>query len=323
MNSVAPISVQGTQVVDTRYTQDVLPVLDTGKFEHMQRIACVMARSSIIPDSLRKGKNDEGKDCWLPEEVVIANCFRIVNQAVRWGMDPFAVADCASIVHGRLMWEGKLVAAVIDAKLGIRLGFAFTNDTAARKADDQTLGVVVSGQFPDEAEPRTIEGRVVDWHKGPKSPWGAPSAWKRQLRYMGAREWARAHAPAILLGVYTDDEIDAIVARDVPAGQRALRMKDVTPDAPKLPALAIPDVPDEAPPAATPATAAKESQAPESDDEPIADAEGYIKKLADDIALCDSAEELAEISESNADMIARLPKAQKLKALNMLKDAAE
>lgn len=72
-----------------------------------------------------------------------------------------------------------------------------------------------------------------------------------------------------------------------------------------------------------PTTATKESQAPESDDEPIADAEGYIKKLADDIALCDSAEELAEISESNADMIARLPKAQKLKALNMLKDAAE
>lgn len=90
-------------------------------------------------------------------------------------------------------------------------------------------------------------------------------------------------------------------------------MRDVTPQAR---ALEIPDVP-EAP------TAAEASQAPEIDDEPITDADGFLAKLADDIALCDSAEELAEISESNADMIARLPKAQKLKALNMLKDAAE
>jgi hypothetical protein len=53
------------------------------------------------------------------------------------------------------------------------------------------------------------EAAVAAWHKGPKSPWAHPGAWKRQLRYMGAREWARAHAPAIMLGVIADDEAEA------------------------------------------------------------------------------------------------------------------
>lgn len=36
MGNVATITPQpAQQIVDTRYTQDVIPVLDTGKFEHM------------------------------------------------------------------------------------------------------------------------------------------------------------------------------------------------------------------------------------------------------------------------------------------------
>jgi hypothetical protein len=52
-------------------------------------------------------------------EQIMANCFLVVNQAVRWNMDPFAVAQCVSVVHGKLCYEGKLIAAIIEAKLGI------------------------------------------------------------------------------------------------------------------------------------------------------------------------------------------------------------
>lgn len=84
---------------------------------------------------------------------------------------------------------------------------------------------------------------MKDWHKGPKSPWGNEGAWRRQLRYMGNREWARAHAPAIMLGVYVDDELHEIAALDVPTGQRAIRLKST--DTPK--AMSLPDIPDTAP----------------------------------------------------------------------------
>jgi hypothetical protein len=312
-----PPAVQAQQVVDTRYTQDVIPVLDTSKFEHMHRIAKVMAMSSVIPESLRKGKNDEGKEIWLSEDVVIANCFRIVNQAVRWGMDPFAVADCASIVHGRLMWEGKLVAAVIDAKLGLKLNYKFDEKPG------QDLGVTVYATLAGETEPREIYGRVKDWHKGAKSPWANEGSWKRQLRYMGAREWCRAHAPAVILGVYTDDEIDGIMSRDVPTGQRALRMKDVTPQK----AIAPLEIPDDIPDSTSSQKAenTKPDLANEPDNEPdeLADPAGLLAKMADDIALCSSVEELSEIEDQYADLIPRLPKSDQAKAKKLISDAKE
>ena len=97
------------------------------------------------------------------------------------------------------------------------------------------LGVKVSARIPGETFDREISGRVKDWHKGDKSPWQVESSWRRQLRYMGAREWARAHAPAIMLGVIADDEADETIAAP----------RNITP---KAPALEIPDdVPDKAP----------------------------------------------------------------------------
>lgn len=196
---------------EIRVVYDVIPVLDTARFEHMQRIASVMAGSSMVPDQLRGDTDNQ----------TLANCFLVVNQAVRWGMDPFAVAQCVSVVHGKLCYEGKLLHAVIEAKLGIRLKYEFIDEDKG----GQQLGIIVSGKFPDEDEPRTIEGRVKDWHKGPKSPWAVEGDWKRQLRYRGAREWARAHAPAVMLGAYSDDEMEDL-------REDRLAMRDITPPRP-------------------------------------------------------------------------------------------
>ena len=290
------------QTVDTRYTQDVIPTLDTSKFEHMQRLATVMAKMSTIPESLR-GTRDGANFLAFPNEVVVANCFRIVNQSVRWGFDPFAVVDCCSVVHGKLMWEGKLVAAVLDAKLGVRLAYTFTNED---KPNDQSLGVIVSGTLPGETTARTIEGTVAGWHRGPKSPWNSPSAWKRQLRYMGAREWARAHAPAVMLGVYTDDELDDIASRDVPAGHRAVRMKDITPPAPAA-VTAIPfDIPD---PPAAPVEAEASQEVP---------AEAVLRDLEKALATATSAAAVKEVRAAFASQLATLDEASHDTAIDMI-----
>lgn len=200
-------------------TADAIPVLDTARFEHMQRIAVSMARSSLVPESLRTvGPKDSKED--LPFETVVANCFRIVNFSVRAGIDPFAALDCCSLVHGKLCLEGKLVAAVIQAKLGIDLEYEWDE-----KPGD-SLGIVVSGQFPD-GRVKTIKGTVGEWKTtGTNSPW--PKQARKQLAYRGAREWARLHAPAILLGVYTPDELEALsenarAVRAVPVSQIAAR----------------------------------------------------------------------------------------------------
>ena len=83
---------------------DVVDIMDTNRFEQMGRIANVMAISSLIPESLAgfyegTGNNRVFKP--FPIETVKANCFLIVNQSVRWGLDPFAVAQATSIVRGK------------------------------------------------------------------------------------------------------------------------------------------------------------------------------------------------------------------------------
>lgn len=212
---------------EVRVVSDPIAVLDTSRFEHMQRIATVMATSNLIPESLcMEGKGDE--KTLLPFNTVMANCFLVTNQAVRWEMDPFAVAQCVSVVHGKLCYEGKLIAAVMQAKLGIDLEYEISGQNDAMKV---VVSAAIGGKpvVDSKGQPKTIEGTVSEWkttHSG--SPWSARGGSVRMLRYRGAREWARVHAPGLMLGVYSDDEME-----DLNDNMRASQARELNP--PKKP----------------------------------------------------------------------------------------
>ncbi|MGL5363339.1 MAG: hypothetical protein ACRDBH_10690 [Bosea sp. (in: a-proteobacteria)] len=180
-----------------------IAVLDTARFEHMWRVAKVMAMGSLMPETLRKDKNRD-----LSASEIAANCFMVVNQAVGWGMDPFAVAQGCSVVHGRLMHEGKLIAAVLDQVGKVRLRYEYSGDARSLQRK-----IEVIGRLPDEDFDRSVSGTVDDWKtNGSNSPWSAAN-YDRQLAYRGAREWARRHRPSVLLGVYSEDEFDEDVSQ--------------------------------------------------------------------------------------------------------------
>jgi hypothetical protein len=218
-------------------TDDIVPILDTAKFEHMQRVANVMASTSMIPDALSMAKVAGQRDpVPLPMEKVVANCFLVVNQAVRWGMDPFAVAQCVSVVHGKLCYEGKLVSAVLDAKLGVKLHHAFTGEAGKEDrriflSDEpfnaETIAELRPGfRCPDR---RIFDGSVAEWKTtGTGTPWTAKN-FDRMLIYRGTRDWCRIYEPAIMLGVYTPDEM-----LDLSENARANRARDVTQERPSL-----------------------------------------------------------------------------------------
>ncbi len=245
----------------TNYAPETgLSIFDKGHFENLCNISAHLGRSPLIPASL-KGKTDEE---------TAANCLLVVEQSQRWGLSPFAVMQCASVVHGRLMWEGKLVAGVIEAKLGIRL--SYTYEGAGLKKS-----VVVSGQFADEKEPRTISGTVEQWKTtGNGSPWEKESSHERMLAYRGAREWARRHCPSLMLGIVTDDE-------ELPTRE----LRDVTPIAkvepvnPFPPRIATVEAKEEAAapvpaPVTTPASAPQQAPVPKSAPDPIV---GLVKSV--------------------------------------------
>lgn len=179
-----------------------LSLFDSGTFEQMIVISAKLADSPILPESLRGIRKQQTFTPFTPEEVA-SNCFRLVEQASRWGMSPFAISDGCSVVHGKLMWEGKIVSAALSSLLGVRLEYDYSGDGLDRK-------VVVSGVLPGETKVREVEGTVGDW----KTDQWKGSAFDQRLAYRGAREWARRHAPDAILGVHVRDEFDENEMRD-------------------------------------------------------------------------------------------------------------
>lgn len=181
----------------------VANLMDASRFNQMMMIAQTMATASLIPDHLlgkKKGPNFE----YFTADEIRANCFLIVNQSFRWGMDPFAVMPETYVVGGKLGYQGKLIAGVINALAGLdgRLGYEFSG---TKGTDDYTI--TVSGKFKGADKPVSVSVSVGQaktdnsmWKKDPE----------QKLVYTGATKWARRYCPEIVLGILTDDDIDAI-----------------------------------------------------------------------------------------------------------------
>jgi hypothetical protein len=147
------------------------------------RLAQMMSKGRLVPEHLQEAP---------------ADCLMVIEQAARWRMSPFAVAQTTSVIKGKLMYEGKLVAAAIHTS-GIlvgRLNYTFSGSGDKR-------AVTVSGLLKGDTEPKTVEVTLANvitdngcWKKQPD----------QQLCYSGARVWARRWAPEVMLGVYVPEE---------------------------------------------------------------------------------------------------------------------
>lgn len=149
------------------------------------QLAETFAKASLVPEHLRGKPGD---------------CLLVVMQAQRWGMDALSVAQCTSIVRGKLCYEGKLVAAVLYSMGAIegRLRYEF-------EGAGQNRRITVTGRPRGMDVDQSVSGTVADWAT-------EIGMWKKSpddmLVYRGTRQWARRYAPEALLGVYTPDELE-------------------------------------------------------------------------------------------------------------------
>lgn len=184
-------------------TPGVSNLMDTDRFEQMVRVSVKMAY--IAPKHL-KGEDRDPQTSW---NVTCANCFKIANLAFRMGVDPFALMDESYVVHGKLGFQGKLVAGVVNSRAELvnvdgskgRLAYDYEKETG--KPDELTI--VVSGQFKGEAKARVVK-LSVGQAKTDNDMWREDPYQK--LIYSGAVRWARAYCPEIMLGIVTDDDLD-------------------------------------------------------------------------------------------------------------------
>lgn len=197
-----------TNLVSNATTSTAATIFNPQSLMQLQQFAQVMSEGVVaIPQHLR------GKP---------ADCLAVTMQAAQWGMNPYAVAQKTHIVNGALGYEAQLVNAVVSssALLSSRINYSWSGEwTKCSGKNDKSadLTVTVSAVLKGESEPRELTISMAQagvrnsplWEQDPK----------QQLAYLCTKRWARLHAPDVLLGVYTPDELD-----DTPRGER-----DITP----------------------------------------------------------------------------------------------
>lgn len=146
------------------------------------------------------------------------DCAAITMQALKWGFDPFSVAQKSYKVKDVLAYEAQLIAAVVNTRSGIkgRLKYAFAGE--GDKLTCTVTGILDGEEYSYTSPPVgaiTTKNSPL-WKTDPQ----------QQLGYYSARSWARRYTPEVLLGVYDRDEAEEFRGPD--------NAKDITPAQPNV-----------------------------------------------------------------------------------------
>ena len=143
-------------------------------------------------------------------------CLAICSRALRWQMDPFAVAEKSYMVinkgEERVAFEAQLVNAVVTARAPLKTRL---RHEIVGEGDDRRC--VVWGIFKGEDSPHKYTSETLgklrdargrnDYGNIKGSPlWDTQP--EVQLAYSAIRQWCRLYASETLLGVYTPDELE-------------------------------------------------------------------------------------------------------------------
>lgn len=163
-------------------------LLEDQNFDKIWRMATALSESALSLPKELKGN--------------IGDCMAIVTQAMIWNLNPFAVAQKAHVINGKLGYEAQLVNAVVMQSGAIRGSFHYEY-----RGEGNNLECRVGAVLRGETELRWGEWLSTAMVQTKNSP-----LWKvnprQQMGYLQVKNWARAFAPGAILGIYSDDELD-------------------------------------------------------------------------------------------------------------------
>lgn len=161
-----------------------------------------------------------------------ADCTAIALQAFGWRMNPYAVAQKTHISQsGQLGYEAQLVNAVIQASGALQddPDYEYVGDwnkvlgkveerksdkggkyyvATYTKADEEGLGVIVRARLRGENKVRELPVMMSQAWPRFSTQWATDP--KQQLSYLALRKFVRLHKPGVILGVYTNDEMEPL-----------------------------------------------------------------------------------------------------------------
>lgn len=215
-------------------------ILDVAHMDSMIRLADIMASGkATLPPAYRNSPGD---------------CLAVIMQAISWQMNPFAVAQKTHFINGNIGYEAQLVHAAITAsgiltqddfdyeyygpwenvigKYDIKKGDKGEYRSPAWHLSDEIgLGVRVSATIRATGKVKVLDLLLAQARTRNSTLWADDP--KQQLGYLAVKKWARQHAPGVILGVYTPDELetDYREPRDItPPASAAAGAQDLLPE---------------------------------------------------------------------------------------------
>lgn len=202
-------------------------ILQPDNLNALIRVSELMANSGqAVPRHLRKNPGA---------------CFAVTSQAMRWNMDPFALAQKTYTTddNAPLAYEGQAIIAALNNSplLSTRLFFEwggawdkiigrFVWKDSTKKTDENTgkpkkylakawddndeqgLWCTVTATLVGEKEPRVLQLFLMQARVRNSPLWVEDP--RQQLAYLASRRWGRLYAPDVIMGVYTPDELAEI-----------------------------------------------------------------------------------------------------------------
>lgn len=286
-----------------------------------------LSKMALTAGMLKPQKTGYGDNAVYEDaEAVLARGTMIIMQGMELGIPPMQSVQLLAMINGRIVAHSEAVPGLLLSK-GFKIketwsGTPMADDWTCTIELTRPTGEKFTGSFSvadakqaqlwDQSPTKTSFGKTkpndAAWFRYPQRMLKA-----RALGFVGKDGGADA-----LKGLMVREEMEDMI--------RAEQARDITPNKQIAPLEITDDIPDNSGTQSAKSSTQQADLAPnEPDTEPdmIADPDGIVAKLADDIALCDTAEELAEVAESYADLIPRLPKPQRKKAEKLMKDAAE
>lgn len=293
-----------TQVATLRAGGAALLPIYPQSIEEVYRLAKMALTAGMLkPQKIGYGDNATYEDA----DAVLARGTMIIMQGMELGIPPMQAVQLLAMINGRIVAHSEAVPGLLLSK-GFKLKDAWTgtpiqDDWACTVELTRPDGEKFSASFsvPDAKQAQLWDQSPTKTSFGKTKPNDA--AWfrypKRMLKARALGFVGKDGGADALKGLMVREEMEDLL--------RSEQARDITPSR----TLDIPDVID------TPSAPTEAATI-----ERLTDAEGFLAKLADDLTLCSSMEELEEIKEANAGAIDRLPVALKRRAEKMIAEAA-
>lgn len=166
-------------------------LLDSAKFEHLQRVAKVFAASELVPAHFRDKP---------------ANCIVALQMALRLQVDPFMFLQNCYLISGKPSIETKLAIALLNASGRISGSVRYKVEGSGEK-------LACTAYCVESGTGEVLEHRL-DWETVKRCGWAAKGTWatdpKLMMMYRSAMRLIRTHFPDVLLGMLSKEEAEEI-----------------------------------------------------------------------------------------------------------------